>query len=154
MICRKMVLVAFVALMVSCVTPAPKQGKEPVKLHPIEIKQEQKEQPLVHIARRVLEKRKKIRMTVSAYIAPKSKVTGKRRLTATMKKPVVGVTVAVSRDKKHMLGKRVWVGRGIGYRKVTDLMHWRWKNKMDVLVATRGEAIEFGLKREVRVIVL
>ena len=92
------------------------------------------------------------KMTLSAY-TPHRRKHKKVHLTATMKDPIVGWTVAVSRDKKHLLGRTVWVD-GIGTRKVTDLMGRQWRNKMDILVASKKEAKEFGLKKKVMVIVL
>jgi 3D (Asp-Asp-Asp) domain-containing protein len=93
------------------------------------------------------------KMSVSAYSVRKTKSKKHQRLTATQTPPIVGLTVAISRDKKHLLGRTVWID-GVGTREITDLMGRQWTNKMDVLVATRKDAKAFGLKKKVRVILL
>lgn len=55
-------------------------------------------------------------------------------------------TIAVSHDLKHLLGRRVHI-EGVGWRRVNDLMHRRWRQAIDVCVGGRSEAREFGRQR-------
>jgi 3D (Asp-Asp-Asp) domain-containing protein len=88
---------------------------------------------------------KKIEMTATAYAPKKGK-----NITATGSRPIVGGTVAVSVDRKHLLGKYITI-QGIGDRLVTDLMHPRWKNRVDIYVASEREAKKFGVKKHLSV---
>lgn len=67
--------------------------------------------------------------------------------TATMERPVVGGTCAVSRDLMHWLGGRVYI-EGIGVRRVNDLMHSRFEQSLDLFMGTVEEAREFGKQRK------
>lgn len=62
-----------------------------------------------------------------------------------MKRPKPGVHIAVSRDLKWMLGKRVYV-KGIGYRQVEDLMHRRYRKRIDIMMVSVKNAKKFGVQ--------
>jgi len=90
----------------------------------------------------------KIKMTATAY-APRKGMT----ITATGSKPIINQTVAVSMDRKHLLGKHITI-QGVGDRLVTDLMHPKWKNRVDVYMASEREARKFGVKKHLNVFLL
>lgn len=93
-----------------------------------------------------------LNMTVTAYTASVDECNSDPTNTATMSKPVPGYTVAVSRDKLHLLGRRIWV-EGMGVYEVTDLMNSRFENRIDVLMGDKRTAKEFGVQ-ERRVVLL
>lgn len=57
-----------------------------------------------------------------------------------------GITCAVSRNLRHLMGKKIHI-EGVGVRRVNDLMASRWKCAIDVCVDTAGEANRFGRKK-------
>lgn len=64
-------------------------------------------------------------------------------------KPKPWKTIAVSRDMKHLVGRKVivrWKGRKITGR-VESVTHWRLKRTVDVHVARMSEAKKFEKKR-------
>jgi 3D (Asp-Asp-Asp) domain-containing protein len=67
-------------------------------------------------------------------------------LTSTGKIPRVGRTVAVSRDLKHLMGRKVYV-KGIGVRHIESLTNKRLKRTVDVLVESKNVAVEYGRKK-------
>lgn len=89
---------------------------------------------------------KVINATVTAYTNCPSE-TNEDKLTATMKEPKAGWTVAVSHDLRGWLGGRIFI-LGIGVRKVEDLMNSRWTKKVDVLMPTKEKALEFGAQEK------
>ena len=94
------------------------------------------EQVIVHDKPRV-----KI-MTVTAYSLHKKECNKDLKHTATMKKPVPGLTAAVSRDNMHLLGQKIYI-KGKGVWLVTDIMNARFKNRIDLLMSKK-DAKEFG----------
>jgi len=70
-----------------------------------------------------------------------------------MERPVVGRTVAVSHDLKHLLGKTVYV-EGYGVRRVNDLMARRWERRIDVLVGSKEEARQRGVVGPMQIVEL
>jgi 3D (Asp-Asp-Asp) domain-containing protein len=72
--------------------------------------------------------------------------------TAIMRTPVVGKTVAVSQDKVHWLGHKLYV-KGKGVFVVEDLMNKRFTDRIDFYVGTKKEAFEFGVQ-ELEVVLL
>lgn len=93
-----------------------------------------------------------ISLQITSYTASKRECNNDPFRTATMSKPTVGKTVAVSRDLIHWLGGWVYI-EGIGVRKVEDLMNNRFSNRIDLLVATVKEAKVSGIQ-ERRVVFL
>lgn len=89
-------------------------------------------------------KRKPIQMTVTAYSLREEECNSDLKNTATMVRPVVGLTAAVSRDRLRLLGKKIYV-EGYGVREVTDVMNERFKNRIDLLMGTK-EAKDFGVR--------
>ncbi len=63
-----------------------------------------------------------------------------------------GRTLAVSRDLSRLLGSRVFIP-GHGFRVVEDLMHPRWKNRVDLCAPSREQAERFGVQ-QLEVVVL
>lgn len=57
-----------------------------------------------------------------------------------------GVTCAISRDQRHLLGKYIHI-EGIGRRLVNDLMGARWRQAIDVAVPSKRAANEFGRQK-------
>ena len=81
----------------------------------------------------------------TAYTASIDECNSDITNTAIMIKPKVGSTIAVSQDLVHLLGKKVYI-KGLGIRKVEDLMNKRYENCVDILVDTKKTANIFGKK--------
>lgn len=82
-------------------------------------------------------------MAVTAYVP-----TGKK--TATMRPTRVGYDVAVSRDRIDLLGKEVYIlcpDKPVGLRYVSDLTHTDIENTIDIQIASKKEALEFGVNQ-------
>ena len=62
-----------------------------------------------------------------------------------MKRPKPGVHIAVSRDLKWMLGKKVYI-KGIGVRRAEDVMHKRYRKRIDIMMSSVKNAREFGIQ--------
>ena len=89
----------------------------------------------------------KYRITLSHYTASVDETDSTPNKTATGTKPVVGRTLAVSRDLfKYLRGKRVWI-EGLGIFTIEDTMDPRFTNKGDLLVKTKSEAKKLGVKK-------
>jgi len=86
----------------------------------------------------------KIEVTVTAYTARPEETNGDPGNTSFMERPVVGWTVAVSRDLSYLKGQRVYIP-GFGVRRVNDLMNSRYTKRIDILVATVEEAKRIGV---------
>ena len=65
-------------------------------------------------------------------------------------KAIVGRTAAVSPDLSHWLGTSVLI-EGFGIRFINDLTSDRYKNRVDILVASKKEAYEIGRKNGIPV---
>ena len=64
-------------------------------------------------------------------------------------KPMPWRTIAVSRDMKYLVGRKVvvkWKGRKVTGR-VESVTHWRLKRTVDVLVARKSDAKKFEKKK-------
>ena len=94
-----------------------------------------------------------IEANLTAYTTCYTETNRDNNNTALMQEPVVGWTVAVSRDLSYLLGKTVYI-EGIGVRYVNDLMNSRFKNTVDVLVPNKSYAMHFGVKKGRQVILL
>ncbi len=92
-------------------------------------------------------------VNITAYTTSKDETNHDSGHTATMEKPVVGKTVAVSRDLIHLLGKWVYI-EGTGVRYVGDLMNERWEKRIDILVGSKKDAYKFGKKENIKMVVL
>lgn len=90
------------------------------------------------------------RLRLSAYTARPEECNDDVQNTAVMETPKPGLTVAVSRDLKGWLGKRVYV-EGFGVRLVNDLMHPRYTKSIDILVGDVALAREIGVRQDVLV---
>lgn len=88
----------------------------------------------------VLEQRlRPLHVTVTHYTASADETDSDPDITAILERPRVGRTVAVSRDLKHLLGKKIYL-EGYGIRWVNDLMAKGAKMRVDVLVGTKKGA--------------
>lgn len=97
-------------------------------------------------------KSREITMNVSAYTTARNE-TSASGLTSTMEKPVVGETCAISRELVPKLqNKRVFI-EGVGVRTVNDTMAARFRNSIDLLVNSKGQARDFG-RKELRIVLL
>ena len=68
-------------------------------------------------------------------------------------RPIPGYTVAVSRDLRHLVGRKIYI-KGIGSRYVESVTHKRLRKTVDLLVSSLSEAKRFGRKdARVRVII-
>jgi 3D (Asp-Asp-Asp) domain-containing protein len=86
----------------------------------------------------------KIEVTVTAYTARPEETNCDPDNTSFMERPVVGLTVAISRDLSHLKGQRIYIP-GFGVRRVNDVMDKRWTRRIDILVGTVEEANEIGV---------
>ena len=95
--------------------------------------------------------------TEASNVAPSTVLTGTaysvekfNATTAAGYKPKPGLHVAVSKDRLDLLGKRVYItlndGTSLGIREVSDVMHGKHTNAMDLMVSTTKEAKAFGTK--------
>lgn len=82
-------------------------------------------------------------VVASAYTPQVSKVKG---LTSNGEIAVPHKTCAVSRDLVHLVGKTIHI-ENIGYRRVNDVMAARYKQSVDVCMADRESALEFGRRK-------
>ena len=85
-------------------------------------------------------------LEITAYTVSSDETDDDPGMTALMRKPVVGRTVAVSRDLAGLLGCEIWI-EGLGMFWVEDLMNSRYTHRVDVLMGTKAEAMEWGLQR-------
>ena len=93
-------------------------------------------------------------ITLSHYTASKDETDSRPWETATGTRPVVGRTLALSRDLfQHLRGRKVYV-RGIGVFTVEDTMAPRWSRRGDLLVSSKSEAKKLGVKKNVKIVVL
>jgi len=101
-----------------------------------------------------LSKKYSWKVTLTGYTNAQDECNSDNWNTAIMEKPVVGWTVAVSQDLKCLLGKRIYV-EGFGVRYVNDLMNKRFTNSIDILVATKKQAIKkIGKRTNVEIVLL
>ena len=56
-----------------------------------------------------------------------------------------GRTVAVSRDLRHLLGRKIAI-EGFGVRVVEDLMHPRFAKRLDLCLPDKRQALAFGVQ--------
>lgn len=56
------------------------------------------------------------------------------------------LTIAVSRDLRHLLRRWVHI-EGVGVRYVNDVMAERWRNKVDLCVEDESEADSWGVRK-------
>jgi 3D (Asp-Asp-Asp) domain-containing protein len=91
------------------------------------------------------------KVTVTAYTASRDECDEDPGNTAIMTKPVVGWTVAVSRDlleEGWTFGRKVWI-EGVGVREISDVMNEKWSGRIDVLVGKKKDAKRFGRREGV-----
>lgn len=104
-----------------------------------------------------IEGKKKIltyNIELSHYTASRDETDSTPHVTATGSKPVVGRTLALSRDLfSHLKGKKVYI-KGMGVYTVEDTMNPRYARRGDLLVASKSEARKLGVKKDVKIVVL
>lgn len=88
----------------------------------------------------------KISMTLTAYTLSYDECGPDLTPALSTSKCVVGETAAVSPDLSSWLGKFVYI-EGFGVRYVNDLTDVRFRNRVDILVASKKEAFNIGCKR-------
>lgn len=108
---------------------------------------------LTKIKQNTVVKKKSTLYTITAYTPHKSETNNNPQLTATMEKPIPGGSCAVSRDLIHWLGGRIYI-KGIGVRRVNDLMNARFEKRIDICVPKKEYAKKFGKKNNVVVVFL
>ena len=94
-----------------------------------------------------------VKVEASAYTLSKRETDGTPYVTATMKKPIAGKTCAVSRDQRKYLMHKTILIPGLGVREVNDTMHPRYKKSIDVVFASKKDAMKFG-RKDVTIVVL
>ena len=99
-----------------------------------------------------LRKDKIFKVKGTGYTARAKECNEDFKNTAIMEKPIPGYSIAVSQDLIHLLGERVYI-KGIGVRRVNDLMNKRHKNRIDILMPTVSEAINFGNRDLIMIVI-
>lgn len=87
-------------------------------------------------------------VVASAYSPRKKETDGDPHINAHLKKPRPG-TIAVSRDlfwNGWTFGKRVYI-EGMGIYTISDLMHKRKRQQIDIFMGNTKDAYQFGRKR-------
>jgi len=87
---------------------------------------------------------------VTAYTNRVKECNSDNKRTAILEKPIAGWTCAVSQDLIHWLGGRVYI-KGIGVRRVNDLMNARYSKSVDIYMGKVKDAKTFG--KQTRMIV-
>ena len=90
---------------------------------------------------------------VSFYTLSKKETDDTPTIGALNTKLKVGRDIAVSRDLSFLLGKKVYIEK-VGVRWVKDLMHKRYKNRVDILVPSRKMAKKLGVWKNKKLIIL
>ncbi len=88
---------------------------------------------------------------ITAYSGEVRQTNSNPDRTALMETPIPGGTCAVSRDLQKYLGMRVYIV-GYGVFRVNDLMNERYEKRIDLFMASRSQAEEFGLKEDIQVV--
>ena len=88
---------------------------------------------------------------VTAYSGEVRQTNSNPDRTAIMEQPIPGGTCAVSQDMVKYLGMRVYI-KGLGVFRVNDLMNKRFTNRIDLFMASRSRAEDFGLKEDVQAV--
>ena len=86
--------------------------------------------------------------TITAYTNRIQECNQDNSHTATLEKPVAGWTCAVSRDLIHWLGGRIYI-KGIGVRRVNDLMNVRFEKSVDIFYGSLKSAKKFGKQEQI-----
>jgi len=86
--------------------------------------------------------------TTTAYTNRVQECNQDNSHTATLEKPIAGWTCAVSRDLIHWLGGRIYI-KGIGVRRVNDLMNARFKKSIDIFYGSLKDAKKFGKQKQI-----
>jgi len=85
---------------------------------------------------------------VTAYTASEDECDSDPEVTASLRRPRPGGTVAVSRDLFYsgwVFGKKVYI-EGVGIYEINDLMNARHNCRVDVFMGTKKQAWAFGTK--------
>lgn len=90
---------------------------------------------------------------VTFYSLDKTQTDSTPKIGALNTKLKVGRDIAVSRDLSFLLGKWVYI-EGYGKRYVADLMHTRFRNRIDILVPNKKIAQKLGIKRNKKLIII
>ena len=90
------------------------------------------------------DERRRLRLTATAY-CPDCLDDDGPQLSASGAPVRAGRTVAVSRDLRRLLGRKVYI-EGIGVRVVEDLMHPRFAKRLDVCLPDKRQALDFGVQ--------
>lgn len=94
------------------------------------------------------------RVTMTAYTKSRDETDSDPEHTAIMREGVPGWTAAVSRDLLEagfVFGTRIWA-EGVGVFEIADVMNARYRDRIDVMVGTKRQAQEFGVKENVLVV--
>ena len=90
------------------------------------------------------EERRRLRLTATAY-CPDCLDDDGPQLSASGAPVRAGRTVAVSRDLRRLLGRKVYI-EGVGVRVVEDLMHPRHAGRLDLCLPNKRQAVDFGVQ--------
>jgi 3D (Asp-Asp-Asp) domain-containing protein len=97
------------------------------------------------------DERRRLRLTATAYCPGCLPGDDGLSLSASGEPVRAGRTVAVSRDLRRLLGRRVFI-EGVGVRVVEDLMHPRFAARLDLCLPDKDQALAFGVQNLVVVV--
>jgi 3D (Asp-Asp-Asp) domain-containing protein len=116
------------------------------------VQQLQTENSLLIQEIKLLKRKFDINVYATAYTARVQECDPTPNVTAIMEKPKAGWTIAVSHDLIYLLGKKVYI-KGIGVRRVNDLMNERYTKRIDILMGNLKESKRFD-NRKVQLVVI
>lgn len=91
------------------------------------------------------DERRRLSLTATAY-CPECLADEDGPQPSALGAPVrAGRTVAVSRDLRRLLGRKIYI-EGVGVRVVEDLMHPRFAKRMDLCLPDKRQALAFGVQ--------
>jgi len=91
------------------------------------------------------DERRRLSLTATAY-CPECLADDDGPQPSALGRPVrAGRTVAVSRDLRYLLGRKIVI-EGFGVRVVEDLMHPRFAKRMDLCLPDKRQALAFGVQ--------
>jgi 3D (Asp-Asp-Asp) domain-containing protein len=110
------------------------------------VQQLQTENSLLIQEIKLLKRKFDINVYATAYTARVQECDPTPNVTAIMEKPKAGWTIAVSHDLIYLLGKKVYI-KGIGVRRVNDLMNERYTKRIDILMGNLKESKSFNNRK-------
>lgn len=109
----------------------------------------------VKILQKKIDEFSKVTVKATAYNAVASQTDSDPNITSCLASPTIG-SIAVSQDlyfKGWSCGKRVHI-KGKGIFIIKDVMHYRKKEQIDIVMKTEKQALQFGVKNNLNAVLL